>query len=556
MKRLFRIAVTVWKPHAGKLLLGALLSVLVLAMGLSLLGLSGWFITASGLAGLAGLGIAFDVFRPSAMIRFLALGRAGTRYGERLYVHDATLRGLAELRLRLLNSMSHLPVRRMSALNGSERLNHLTTDVDALDGIASRLLIPLIAAAILLPAAFAIVWRMAGIAMALSQTASLLVGVIAAFALTTSLGRKPSRRAHRAMQAVRLRFIDTLRAQSETIMEGEADRAARSVLAAHDRLQAAQKDVDRSERLGSFVLAAAATTSASLSLLLAILLARSGALELPLAAAGFFVALALPEVTAPLVRAAADYARMADAARRIDPQLHPEPSPERAAKTGSAVAASAPVLAFDHITFRQGDRIILRDFSLSLQVGETVALVGESGVGKSTLLLLAAGQMEPEAGHIHLHGRAIGDWAEPDLLRAVTYLPQRSALMSGTIFEALQLARPDLTVDEAWSVLSAVALDRVIDARGGLASRLTEAGAGLSGGEQRRLTLARALLRRPSLLLLDEPTEGLDEATAETVLKGIRAYLEPETAILLASHRAAERRWADRNLLVSRPSGA
>jgi len=131
-------------------------------------------------------------------------------------------------------------------------------------------------------------------------------------------------------------------------------------------------------------------------------------------------------------------------------------------------------------------------------------------------------------------------------------LPQRSALMSGTVFQALALGTPGLTDGAAWAVLEAVALADVIEARGGLGLELGEGGSGLSGGESRRLALARLILRRPQVLLLDEVTEGLDDDTARAVLAGLRRWV-PDAAILLASHRSAELGFADRQVALDAP---
>jgi ATP-binding cassette subfamily C protein CydC len=125
---------------------GALLALLVLLMGSALLGLSGWFITAAGMAGLAGIGIAFDVFRPSAGVRFLALGRTAARYGERLLTHDATLRAIAALRIDLLRRQLGRGIRAMETLRSEAMLTRIVSDVDALDGIILRLLLPTLAA--------------------------------------------------------------------------------------------------------------------------------------------------------------------------------------------------------------------------------------------------------------------------------------------------------------------------------------------------------------------------------------------------------------------------
>jgi ATP-binding cassette subfamily C protein CydC len=124
---------------------GAALSVAVLVMGAALLGLSGWFITATGIAGLAGIGLAFDVFRPSAGVRFLALGRTAARYGERLLTHDAILRALAALRVAILRHQSRRDARALARLRGETVLTRMISDVDALDGLVLRVILPVAA---------------------------------------------------------------------------------------------------------------------------------------------------------------------------------------------------------------------------------------------------------------------------------------------------------------------------------------------------------------------------------------------------------------------------
>ena len=147
---------------------GALLSVLVLVMGAALLGLSGWFITATGVAGLAGIGIAFDVFRPSAGVRLLALGRTAARYGERVLTHDATLRALAVLRVDLLRRQAGQGARALMRLRGEAALTRIVADVDALDGLVLRLFLPALAALATHALAFAMLAWLSGLPVAVA----------------------------------------------------------------------------------------------------------------------------------------------------------------------------------------------------------------------------------------------------------------------------------------------------------------------------------------------------------------------------------------------------
>lgn len=541
MTHLRSILGLMWRDQQGALLRGAALMVVVLAMGSALLGLSGWFITAAAAAGLAGAGATFDVFRPSAMVRFLALGRAAARYGERLLTHDATLRTLQSLRLRLLRAHLTSSLDRMVRLRGAQTLNLLTADIDALDGLPLRLALPLLAGASVLTLALAALWALVGPITAIWIVGGYALGTLAVAWAAAGQMLPLSRRAERATQAFRARLIDMIRARNDLALHGQLDAQSKAVQAAEDRRFVLRNSLAQAERRVGFHLSMLSTLIAAGALMLGLTAAQAGNSPPALGLMAFFVALALAEAVAPLRRALSDFGRMADAARRVGRDLATADT-----VTGTAHHAGPARLVVRNLDLAPPGRKtpVVTGASLTLRPGQTVALTGPSGAGKSTLLLALAGLHQPLAGQILLGGIAIGDWSEPALRTAMTLLPQRSALMAGTVTDALTLAGP-APETELWHALRAVGLDAVIAAKGGLSARLGPRGAGLSGGELRRLALARALLRRPQVLLLDEPTEGLDDPTARAVLAGVRAFL-PQAAILIAAHRPAEIDFADR----------
>ena len=233
---------------------------------------------------------------------------------------------------------------------------------------------------------------------------------------------------------------------------------------------------------------------------------------------------------------------MTQAARRVAPAL---------GDASEEAAAPAPfegtTLSLEAVRYapNTGANPLFAPVTLTVSRGETVVLVGPSGSGKSTVLLMAMGALAPSEGEIRYGGldpAAIPVWC---LTEKAVLVPQRHALIVGTVAENLRLAAPDATDEALWRALDAVQLSPVMEARGGLEMWLGPRGQGLSGGEARRLVLARAILRGPGLLVLDEPTEGLDDATARAVMAGLRQAL-PDTAFLISAHRAAEREIADR----------
>lgn len=540
MRELWAIFLFTLRGQRAALMRGALLSVVVLVMGGMLLGLSGWFITAAAAAGLAGAGAVFDVFRPSAGVRFLALGRTAARYGERLLTHDATLRALAALRVLLLQQFARLPFSRLLRLRRGVVLNRMLADVDALDAVTLRLVLPVVAGAVTVLAAFAGLAWLTDIWLALWVCASILVlgaGVML-FGARRAMG--PSRRVEIAGQALRLRVLDVFSARADLTVYGQLEAYQNHALAADDRQQYDMQRLNQIDRRLMLALSFGHACIVGVALVIGGVLVQAGTISAAQAALGIFVALALLETIMPLLRAASELGRMRDAARRV------RIAPDKAChQITPPVIATAPMVELRQLSLQRGEMPVLQGVNLTVQVGEAVAITGPSGGGKSTLLHILAGLVTPSGGAALVQGVSVADWSEMGLRDTLTLLPQRPVLMAGSVGDALRLSDPKANDATLWAVLNAVALDAVIRGKGGLDWALAEGGAGLSGGEKQRLALARALLRRPDILLLDEPTEGLDDATAAHVLAGIRVFL-PDVTVIMASHRAAESDWADR----------
>jgi ATP-binding cassette subfamily C protein CydC len=522
----------IWQGQRAALIRGLILSLAVLLAGIALLGLSGWFITAAGMAGLAGLGIAFEIFRPASGVRFLALTRTVARYGERMLTHDATLRVLADWRVRLLSALTLAGFGLQSRLRGGAALNRLTADVDALDGLAIRLVFPVLAGLSSLLIAGVLLWWLVLPSMALWIIGCSLVGAVLAAVIAGPPAAREADRAEAARQGLRAAMIDHLRGRTLLAVEGRLP-AARAAVLGHDRAarQAALRLAGLEIGLDTALQALNALTTAG-TLVIAGRAVLAGQLDPARAALAFFAALAVAEVMAPLSRAIGEFGRMRGAAVRLAPLMAAAPEAARP----PVPAAPAGGLRLDALVVGSEERPLLAPLDLAVAPGETVALSGRSGLGKTTVLDTIAGLRVPVSGRV-----ALGAGAEDEiaLRQMLGYLTQRPALTSGTIAEALELALPGATPEEMTQVLEVVSLNLPLD------RRLGEAGQGLSGGEARRLALARVLIRRPAILLLDEPTEGLDAATARKVLTGIRASL-PGATILIASHRPAEREAADR----------
>jgi ATP-binding cassette subfamily C protein CydC len=553
------------KRHADGLRLAAVSAVVVGAGAVLLLGLSGWFLTGAAIAGLAGLASAqaFNVLLPSAGIRLLAILRTAFRYLERLSGHAAALKALAAIRPTLYAALAAAPPAEAMALSRGEASARLVQDVDAVETRFIRLSAPWGAGAAV--AAGLAMTAPASWASALVLALAVATTVLATRALARRLTARTSPAIHQATGDLKDALAAYAAAAPELRVYGVQDRAAAEIAAKGARLDALKRDaVAASGWL-------AVLQGLILGLAVALVLAIAHDASAPLAAmAGLATAMAL-EGLAGLGKAFEQAAGADAAAARLDAVL-----------VHGLAASSAQALP---------DRPSLSFGNLILEPGARLVLTGPSGCGKTTVLERFLGLRSSTSTHpgesrdpswgggfardqqgqdrlgpdfrrdersvgvaLGLNGQSIETLASHILRAAFAHAPQDAVLIAGTVRANLALAGP--RPDEAlWDALADAALEaRVRALPQGLDTWIGENGERLSGGERRRLSLARALLRDAPWLLLDEPTEGLDAATEALVVARLDARLKRTgQGLVLVSHRPEPRALCDRELPIAPP---
>lgn len=529
--------------HRRQLLTGMLLAVATVLFGMALLGLSGWFLTACYVAGLsAATALVFDVFAPGAGVRLLSILRTAARYGERVTTHDATLRVLAELRVRLFSRFSASDIALRLRQRPARLLYRLTSDIDALDAVYLRLFTPAVAllastVATALALGLFLDWRSG-----LLVGALVLAGGVACIAWCVRQGFATAIRRSFAGQHLRAAVIDMTGGQTELVMAGRLYHQLQQVLAAERQQMAADIRLNRIEAQMGVAIAMIGHLATATALLSAGWLVLQGQIGAPIAALATLVLLAALEPLLNIRRGAMEAGRTLLAARRLAPQLQAETAP---AAPLLPVTGLVVDLQDASVQYNGCAQTTLKNVDLQVADGEWLVLAGPSGTGKSSLLGLMAGEVHTPTGKI-LHLPAAS-------------LPQRTELFHDSIAGNLRLARPDASDDALWKALQAAGLAAVVAALPQqLATPLGSQGAGLSGGESRRLALARLLLHPAPLTLLDEPTEGLDRRTADQVMQAITDWRAARranapgkpSAVVMASHLQREARHADRIVWV------
>ena len=517
------------------LFLGLVLMITGLASSIGLLTTSGWFLAATAIAG---LGTLFNFFYPSASVRGLAISRTLFRYFEKLVTHDATFRILAKLRVQVFEKIIPLSPAVLNRYRNSDLLNRLVSDVDTLDSLYLRLIAPFITAIfVILVMCIGLSFVNAPLALGLGVSLLLLVLVIPT--IFYQMGKKFGDKLVHSRALYRTQFLEFIQAQAELLLFNAEDKLKDNMAKTEANWQA---DQQKEANLSGF------STALSLflnSLIIAAMLwfssqAEFGSDEYRMAFIALFTFAALGsfEILMPLGSAFLHIGQVIASAERVTDIIEQQPLVAFNGKAEFDQNATTLIEAKDlSFTYPERQNRALENLNLTIQKGKKVAILGKTGSGKSTLLQLLVRNYDANQGELSLAGKPISDYAEDTLRSQFCFLTQRVHVFSDTLRQNLQFASAVNISDEKMiEVLNQVGLGKLLEQEQGLDIWLGDGGRPLSGGEQRRLGLARILLNDAPILLLDEPTEGLDRETERQILRLILAHAENKTLIMV-THR-------------------
>lgn len=522
-----------YKRHKWLLLLGIVLAIVTLLASIGLLTLSGWFLSASAVVGVAGI-YSFNYMLPAAGVRGAAIIRTAGRYFERLVSHDATFRVLQHLRVFTFSKLLPLSPAGLARFRQGELLNRVVADVDTLDHLYLRVISPLVGALVVI-LVVTVGLSVLDVTLALTLGGIMLLTLLVMPPLFYRAGKPAGESITRLRGQYRQHLTSWLQGQAELMLFNASDRYRQQM----EKTEARWLDAQRRQAELTALSQALMLLIGGIAVIAMLWLASAGVggdtQPGALIALFVFCALAAFEALAPVTGAFQHLGQVIASAKRITQITEQEP--EVAFPQGEGQTLERVSLRLHQVTFSypQQPSPALEKVSLQIEAGEHIAILGRTGCGKSTLLQLLTRAWDPAEGEILLNNQPLGQFNEATLRRAMNVVPQRVHLFSATLRDNLLLASPGASDARLAQTLERVGLAKLLE-DSGLNSWLGEGGRQLSGGELRRLAIARALLHDAPLMLLDEPTEGLD-ATTESQILDLLAEVMREKTVLMVTHR-------------------
>ncbi len=525
-------------PYRWWMLGGALLSLLTILANFGLMTLSGWFLASAALAGLGGWATLnqYNFFLPAAGVRAFATTRVISRWLERIVTHEATFRLLSRLRVWFYTRIEPLAPAGLQGYRSGDILSRLVADIDTLNNFYLRVFTPFLVAGLatlLMAGFFALYAWSVGLALFVLLA---LTGLLLPL-LSERLGAGSSREVTRLQAEMRTQVIDALQGMGEILTANAAERVQGRFLQENAALLERQRRLAGVAGIGTAGMSFMANLTLWVILLLAIPLVARHTLphaELPMFALGTMAAF---EAVLALPLAFQFLGQTREAARRIFEVADTPPAFHEAVDAVPAPEHFDIEIQGLHLRYPTAREDALRGLDLRIGQGQRVAILGATGAGKSSIANLLLRFYDYQSGSARLGGRELRDYPGDQLRQYFALLSQRSHLFHSTIRDNLLLAKGDAEEEELWAALRQAQLaDFVEGLPQGLDNIIGEGGVNLSGGQARRIAIARAVLKDSPILILDEPSEGLDAVTEAKFLQDLRALMQGRTVIYI-THR-------------------
>ncbi len=536
------------KPQLPLMLLGALLSVITVLANISLLAISGWFITLMAIGGITGITV--NYFTPAAIIRFLAIVRTAGRYAERMLTHRATFNALAYLRHYFYQQLEPLLPYYQIDLRSGDLLARLQQDIDNLDNFYLRVLLPIFVVLISVPivcyalASFSII--IAWLMLSALFVVALVLPLISYFTSKKLAIEKTRLESHLTETLVNgISAIKTLLVYQVGI------NYQRSVANITQHYYDVRYKLVKINAISNAVTFLFIHLSALACLFILLPALASGEIDSKSLVAIILLVLVSFETVSSMPLAMQLLPQTLASAERLFTII----DKEKPTIDGLKDVHDGDI-SFDRFTFYYPEqtKASLMDISLSVKKGEKVAIVGASGAGKSTLVNLLMGFWPTgdslksnnngllstnNLGTISVAGQPLNELKQESLRHHIALMSQKGHIFDASIADNLRLAKHDATDEEMRNVCKQVNLIEFIDnLPNGLNTWLGSTGIGLSGGQVQRLQIAQVLLQSANLLILDEPTKGLDRNNEQVVMSNLLAHVEhQQKSLLLITHK-------------------
>lgn len=523
------------KPYRLMLIAGIALSLLLAISSIALLSLSGWFITAATFAGLSTITAAtFNYFIPAASIRFLALLRILSRYADRVTNHDTTFKILANLRVWFYKKLIPLSPTHLISQRSGNLLNRITHDIDTLDHLYLNVLSPLIIT-VLITTVITIFIAYYSIILSTIMLAMIIVTLIFVSLITFIFGIKIGRNNQDATARLRTKIIDSIQGFVDLLLFSSYKDRTHLLSKEQIMLTGAQQ---RFSILKGFAIGATHLLS-GITLYLILLLAIPLVYHNQLSAAQFamiiFLIMVIFEQLLVVPMAALHFGKTQRAAQQLLAITNQKPAvffPEKSVVTITV----APKIVFKNVSFTYPNCIapVIKNLNLTIDSGTQFGITGPSGSGKTTLAYLLTRIWNPDMGDIFLNQNSIRDFSEKNLRHTICLVTQHCHIFNASIRDNLTLMQNNISDEKCFYVLEKMDLaDMVRKLPDGINTLMGEFGKNFSGGQIRRISIARALLTNASIMIFDEPTTGLESTLVEKIWKNCESDFKNKTIVII-----------------------